>query len=252
MATHVPYEPVANPAIVGDHPPSPGAPPSPGLYPVDTQPRFLGHDPSAGGPYPRDSYISTQSGGFQSQHTTGSTAYFEPYSDLPGGGSTADLYQGGGRGASGAEKYPPTSFPTTAARKSKSKWIWITVVTICVIAAGVALGVYFAVIRPKHTGASSSSPDSNHTSGSSPHSGSTNLGTTIGKDGSLVVTSDGSTFTYQNSFGGYWVLDQATPFNDGARAQSWTPALNETFDYGGVDTIRGYVKKSSHETMSNF
>lgn len=246
MASNTPYEPVANPAL-GDRPHSPGV--ALDHYPdVDVQPRFLGPEArSAGGPYTRESYISTHSG-YASQHTTGSTPYFEPYSDLPGGESTADLYQGGGTGsqsygqsygASTAEKYPPTSFPSTAARKSKSKWIGITLAAIVVIAAGAGLGVYFAVIRPKHTGAAGSSPDSNHTSGNAPHSGSNSLGTMLGKDGSLVVTSDGSSFTYKNSFGGYWVLDQSTPFNDGARPQSWSPALNDTFDYGGVDKIRG-------------
>jgi glucan 1,3-beta-glucosidase len=49
---------------------------------------------------------------------------------------------------------------------------------------------------------------------------------------------DGSTFVYRNSFGGYWYYDENDPFNDGARAQSWSPALNETFRYG-IDPIRG-------------
>jgi hypothetical protein len=51
---------------------------------------------------------------------------------------------------------------------------------------------------------------------------------------------DGTTFIYINNFGGYWYWDPADPFNNGARAQSWTPALNESFDYG-IDRIRGCV-----------
>jgi len=49
---------------------------------------------------------------------------------------------------------------------------------------------------------------------------------------------DGTTFTYKNSFEGYWYWDETDPLNNGARPQSWTPALNETFRYG-IDKIRG-------------
>jgi aryl-phospho-beta-D-glucosidase BglC (GH1 family) len=64
------------------------------------------------------------------------------------------------------------------------------------------------------------------------------LGVQVGKDGSKVVTETGSTFTYNNKFGGYWVVDPANPFNSGAKAQSYTPALNETFKYG-IDRVYG-------------
>ncbi|KAK0458473.1 exo-beta-1,3-glucanase [Desarmillaria tabescens] len=59
-----------------------------------------------------------------------------------------------------------------------------------------------------------------------------------GGDGSKITTEDGTQFTYSNSFGGYWYYDPNDPFNNGARPQSWSPALNETFNYG-VDRIRG-------------
>lgn len=65
-----------------------------------------------------------------------------------------------------------------------------------------------------------------------------------GGDGSTVTRDDGTTFTYKNSFGGTWYYDPSDPFNNGARAQSWSPALNETFKYG-TDPIRGYVDLSS-------
>ena len=51
---------------------------------------------------------------------------------------------------------------------------------------------------------------------------------------------DGTTFTYKNPHGGYWYWDEKDPFNNGARPQSWSPALNETFRYG-ADLIRGSV-----------
>ncbi|KAF9513357.1 glycoside hydrolase family 5 protein [Hydnum rufescens UP504] len=42
---------------------------------------------------------------------------------------------------------------------------------------------------------------------------------------------DGTNFTYRNPFGGFWVDNPDDPFNNGAQAQSWVPALNETWDW---------------------
>ncbi|ORY26176.1 glycoside hydrolase superfamily [Naematelia encephala] len=67
--------------------------------------------------------------------------------------------------------------------------------------------------------------------------------------------------TYANSFGGYWVWDEADPFNNGAKANSWTPALNESWTWG-VDKIHGvnlggwlvtepFICSSLYETYSN-
>ncbi|KAI0727191.1 glycoside hydrolase superfamily [Fomitopsis betulina] len=84
------------------------------------------------------------------------------------------------------------------------------------------------------------------TSGSSQGGGKSGSGSTGGKttaaitggDGSTVTMDDGSTFTYSNKFGGYWYFDPQNPLTNYARAQSWTPAMNETFEYG-TDNIRG-------------
>ncbi|KAL8292058.1 hypothetical protein RQP46_001524 [Phenoliferia psychrophenolica] len=49
-----------------------------------------------------------------------------------------------------------------------------------------------------------------------------------GRDGSVVLTEDGSTFIYNNSFGGFW---NAIPFSDSAQAQSDVPPLDQRWDY---------------------
>jgi glucan 1,3-beta-glucosidase len=59
-----------------------------------------------------------------------------------------------------------------------------------------------------------------------------------GGDGSTVTTDDGSTFKYANQFGGYWYYDPNDVFNNAAKCNSWTPALNETFNFGS-DRIFG-------------
>ena len=123
--------------------------------------------------------------------------------------------------------------------RQKKKWGLIIggAVLLIVVAAGVIVPLYFFVIKPKNH--NNSSDDTAAKPSSTSSSGNGNVRSAItGGDGSTVTTDDGSTFTYTNSFGGYWYFDPDDPFNNGARAQSWTPALNETFQYG-VDTIRG-------------
>ncbi|WVW84155.1 hypothetical protein I302_106184 [Kwoniella bestiolae CBS 10118] len=54
---------------------------------------------------------------------------------------------------------------------------------------------------------------------------------TSGTRGSLVTLDDGTTMTYDNPFGGEWHWDEANPFNSSARANSWSPRLNEPWDF---------------------
>ncbi|EPQ56515.1 glycoside hydrolase [Gloeophyllum trabeum ATCC 11539] len=104
----------------------------------------------------------------------------------------------------------------------------------------VVVAVYFGVVKKNDNDKSTNNDSASKPSGTSGSGGkgsSSNLVVT-GGDGSKVTTDNGTTFTYQNSFGGYWYWDPNDPFNNGAKAQSWTPALNETFNWG-VDKIYG-------------
>ncbi|KAF9068669.1 glycoside hydrolase family 5 protein [Rhodocollybia butyracea] len=130
-----------------------------------------------------------------------------------------------------------------ASPKSKRKVLLIAgAVSAAILVIIIAVGVYFGV--KSHHNASTAS-DTASSDGSS-NSGSTSSGSgpsqsklaVTGGDGSTVTKEDGMTFTYSNSFGGTWYWDVNDPFNNGARPQSWSPALNETFNYG-VDKIRG-------------
>jgi glucan 1,3-beta-glucosidase len=104
----------------------------------------------------------------------------------------------------------------------------------------VVIPLYFAVIKPKSNrdGTTKNENDtaSKPTETSKPDKPQTRVVT--GGDGSEITMEDGTKYTYQNPYGGYWYYDEEDPFNNGARAQSWTPALNETFNYG-IDKIRG-------------
>lgn len=112
---------------------------------------------------------------------------------------------------------------------------------LILLIVAVVVPVYFLAIKP-HSNKSSGSQSSHSTaaSPSSTSSPSTPKAAITGGDGSTVTMDDGTTFTYRNAFGGYWYHDPSDPFNNGARPQSWSPALNETFNYG-TDNIRGSV-----------
>ncbi|KAJ3714754.1 hypothetical protein C8R42DRAFT_726250 [Lentinula raphanica] len=97
---------------------------------------------------------------------------------------------------------------------------------LAIVVLAVILPVYFTVIKPKQD------KDDATTSGASAGSGSVGSGSgnptsptgaTSGGDGSEIILDDGTTFTYKNSFGGFWVYDPNDPFNNDARPNSWTP-----------------------------
>ncbi|QRW18432.1 Cellulase (glycosyl hydrolase family 5 protein) [Rhizoctonia solani] len=113
---------------------------------------------------------------------------------------------------------------------------------LAVIVVAVIVPVYYKVIKPKNNSAESSNGGGNsggNPSGNNPSGGDpTNNAATWGGDGSTITKEDGSTFTYNNKFGGFWVYDPTNPFNNSARAQSWSPPLSEEWKYG-EDHMRG-------------
>ncbi|KAJ7490343.1 glycoside hydrolase family 5 protein [Mycena galericulata] len=129
--------------------------------------------------------------------------------------------------------YPPEKLHTinNPRRNNRRRLTAIVAAAILVVVVAVVLAVYFTVIRPKHNSSSSSASSSSSSSGSSAK-------TTIGGDGSIVTTDNGTQFTYNNSFGGFWVNDPADPFNNNAQPNSWTPPLNTSWKWG-VDRIYG-------------
>lgn len=141
-----------------------------------------------------------------------------------------------------------------APKSRRKKRILIGLAALVLLLIVIAAVLYFAVFKKKSSDSSStkSGSASDNTSSSSSNSSSTPQGKVAivtGKDGSSITAEDGSTFTYTNSFGGTWYWDVNDPYNNGARAQSWTPALNETFNIG-QDKIRGCVLAKAYYTIS--
>ncbi|KAJ7692426.1 glycoside hydrolase superfamily [Mycena rosella] len=139
-----------------------------------------------------------------------------------------------------------TGHDAAATGKSTKKRWWIGVgalVAVALVVVAVVVPVYFLVIKKHSTTATASSapsstPGSSSGGGESPSGGTTVVGAVTGGDGSTVTTANGDTFVYNNSFGGYWLADPENPFASGARPNSWTPALNESWTWG-VDRVYG-------------
>lgn len=126
--------------------------------------------------------------------------------------------------------------------KSRRNTIILSVLGgLILLIVAVVLPVYFLAIKHTNKNAATQQSDTTAASPSKTSSPSSPKSALItGGDGSTVTMDDGTTFTYQNSFGGYWYYNPNDPFNNAARPQSWSPALNETFQFGS-DRIRGYV-----------
>ncbi|KAJ7238808.1 glycoside hydrolase superfamily [Mycena haematopus] len=112
--------------------------------------------------------------------------------------------------------------------RGRRKRIIISLVVLLVILGAAGAALYFFVFKKKDPAA-----------GSPSKSVQSKIAVAVtGNDGSTIIADDGSNFTYTNPFGGTWYWDANDPFNNAARPQSWSPALNETFTVG-VDKIRG-------------
>ncbi|KAH9921839.1 hypothetical protein B0H21DRAFT_827080, partial [Amylocystis lapponica] len=113
----------------------------------------------------------------------------------------------------------------------KRPLFWLAAfIILAIVVLAVVLPVYFVVVKPRKDRNSGSPGGSSSGSGSSSGGGSGSLAT-FGGNGSVIVTADGSNFTYINPFGGYWVYDDKNPFNNSAQCNSWTPPLTEDWDW---------------------
>jgi glucan 1,3-beta-glucosidase len=174
----------------------------------------------------------TTYGRYNDSHMRGESPYHDDYANA----STTEFFPAV-RPTQGRLLEEKNRYYASPQQKTKRKGILVCAIITAIIAvlAIVAIPIYIFVIRKHTSPANTSSGDSgSNTQPQTPIS----VPVVSGGDGSKVTLSDGSTFTYQNSFGGYWYEDPNAPFTNAAKAQSWTPALNETFNWG-VDKIRG-------------
>ncbi|KAG8819541.1 hypothetical protein FRC19_009715 [Serendipita sp. 401] len=245
----IPYEPVATVDSANQYPPSQPTdfgPPRPGFFNATSHSTMSSTTTL-------DVRSSTYSDSYGKSKQNGDLYLDSPSeSDAPGarglGGSGAAT---GGSGLEKAEgQVPLYGSQQTNRRRPKMNCVTKLIIIVCallLLAVAVFVPLWFFVLRDKlgHGGHSSSSSSSNHNSNNGANSGTTatNNGdeqhvVTTGGDGSLVTKDDGSTFMYNNTFGGFWVLDPSNPLNESAQAQSWTKPLSQQWQWG-VDKMYG-------------
>lgn len=159
----------------------------------------------------------------------------DPYASEQGGLPMSPL----GRSQNRAMDEKQAAYAAPRTRSKRKVMILAILAALILLLLAVVIPVYFAIIRPNNNRSSSTEPGKSSNEAPKPSSTKTPVTAVVtGGDGSKITMEDGTTFIYKNPFGGYWYWDENDPFNNGARAQSWSPALNETFQYG-IDQIRG-------------
>ncbi|THG97563.1 hypothetical protein EW026_g4454 [Hermanssonia centrifuga] len=136
----------------------------------------------------------------------------------------------------------PEDGPTGAINKpARRRWpLFVVGGAIAAVVIVLAVVLPVTLVHKHHGGGGSSSGTSDGgahdpTATANPESPT---GALTGGNGTVIQADDGSTFTYINNFGGFWVDDPQNPFNNSAKAQSYTPSLDEPWVWG-EDLIRG-------------
>lgn len=121
-------------------------------------------------------------------------------------------YSGSGPLITAADKPERDEYSQGGHHSTKSKrrpflLIVLGLVILAIVVLAVILPVYFTVIKPKQRNASVNSPTASNTPppGKNPSKGDDEPApsVTTGGDGSIITAEDGSTFTYNNKFGGF-------------------------------------------------
>lgn len=132
------------------------------------------------------------------------------------------------------------AYPAGRPKSKRRIFIIAGIVAGILLILAIVIPVIFAVVKKKDndsdtsSGAGGASAAHPSTTGSSEPSKGDHSATSAvtGGDGSEVTMDDGSKVKYSNPYGGYWYYDEKDPYNNAAKVNSWTPALNETFEYG--------------------
>ena len=160
-------------------------------------------------------------------HPNASGADFTRYQDDPASASTGPSEPGS------YLELKRAAYPSPRSRSKRTILLLGSIAAIVVILA-IVIPVYFFVIKPKSVNATAPNPTTSEGSGAG------SIALVTGGNGSTIATENGTTFTYLNPFGGTWYWDPNDPFNNNAQPNSWTPPLNQSFNFG-TDRIFGSV-----------
>jgi glucan 1,3-beta-glucosidase len=144
--------------------------------------------------------------------------------NLGGSGALIPLNPSAGDAPDVHETTKPSAQSEKPRRGVRSRLGLVSLVGAILAIAAIVLGVYFGLKHSKSKNAA--------TAGESGSPSGTPGGSVLFGDGTVVTTDTGASFTYRNNFGGYFVKDPSNPLNNDARAQSWSPPLNQSWQWG--------------------
>lgn len=171
----------------------------------------------------------------------GSAPYGEKYSDGIDGPPEAMLASRGGSGRGRGYRDASNAGKQSFFQRYKKWIIAVILLLLAVIIAAVVGGVVASRNSSSNTskGAAGIGSNGNTSGGSGSNSkDAIERSALSGGNGTTITMENGNTFTYINNFGGNWV---STPFDDSARPQSWSPRLNESWDYTNMKWVIFHV-----------
>lgn len=139
----------------------------------------------------------------------------ESRATTPGGGHYIPVH-------SKSEKYTHLRDKLSSSSTSRKKWLIFAGIVFALVLIAIVIAIPLVVLHDKAHENDGQGP------ASVPGTGSDGQVLTSGSDGSVIRMENGTTFTYVNTFGGQW---RSGLTDNGAQAQSYTPPMNESWDY---------------------
>lgn len=155
----------------------------------------------------------------------------------------------------------------------KRKWAICGGILATLLVLGLIAGLLGGLLTRKKSSSTSTSTSNPPSSGNSNPSVTTSAASssssatsasipraTTGIAGSTVLFTDGSSHTYVNPYGGNWAADDANPWLNEARPNSWTPKLSDPWDWtqpikgvnlGGWFVTEPFIVPSLYEKYAN-
>jgi glucan 1,3-beta-glucosidase len=169
----------------------------------------------------------------------------ESRATTPGGGHYIPVH-------SKSEKYTHLRDKLSSSSTSRKKWLIFAGIVFALVLIAIVIAIPLVVLHDKAHENDGQGP------ASVPGTGSDGQVLTSGSDGSVIRMENGTTFTYVNTFGGQW---RSGLTDNGAQAQSYTPPMNESWDYaknpilgvnlGGWLVIEPFIVPSLFEPYEN-
>jgi glucan 1,3-beta-glucosidase len=127
--------------------------------------------------------------------------------------------------------------PVPKSRPFYRRPLWLAIAAGALVAVVLAVALPVALHKSKNAQSNNGKPGSGGPGSGNPNNPKNTSNAITGGDGSTIISGNTS-FIYNNSFGGIWYYDPSNPFKNAAQPNSWTPALNTSWNWS-TDRVYG-------------